>query len=122
MRPTLFGLTAALAALFAFQSPSAPLTLTGNVRNGGHPVQAYIYAVALPAPSSPPPSTISRPDGTYTLSNLLPGRYRIVASVYPEEIPYRDPEALKPWLLRGRPLTLYPSTTPTLDLQVEPYD
>jgi hypothetical protein len=118
MRPALL----CLAATLALQTPSASLTLTGHVRDGGHPAQAYIYAIAIPAPTSAPPSTISRPDGTYTLPNLLPGTYRIVASVYPEQIPFRDPVALKPWLLRGRPLTLYPATTPTLDLQVEPYD
>ena len=118
MRPSLF----CLAALLAIQTPSTQLTLTGHVRDGGHPAQAYIYAIALPAPTAAPPSTLSRPDGTYILPNLLPGTYRIVASVYPEQIPYRDPAALKPWLLRGRPLTIYPATPPTLDLQVEPYD
>jgi hypothetical protein len=118
MRPALV----CLAAILAFQAPSTPLTLTGSARDGGHPAQAYIYLISLPPSIANPPSTISRPDGTYTLTNLLPGNYRIVASVYPEQIPYRDPEALKPWLLRGRPITLFPGTNPTLDLQVEPYE
>jgi hypothetical protein len=119
MRPLLL----LVAATLALQTAAAtPVTLTGHVRDGGHPAQAYIYAIALPAPTSAPPFIISRPDGTYTLPNLPPGDYRIVASVYPEQIPFRDPAALKPWLLRGRPLTLLAGTTPTLDLQVEPYD
>jgi hypothetical protein len=106
----------------ALQTPSPGVTLEGHVRDGGHPAQAYIYAISLRDHLTPPPHTISRPDGTYTLTGIPPGDYRIVASVYPEEIPYRDPEALKPWFARGRPLTIVPSTTPTLDLQVEPYD
>jgi hypothetical protein len=118
MRPSLLSLVAAIA----FLAPSTGVTLEGNVRDGGHPAQAYIYAISLHDTLTPPPSTISRPDGTYTLKDIPPGDYRIVASVYPEEIPYRDPEALKPWLLRGRPLLIAPDTNPTLDLQVEPYD
>jgi hypothetical protein len=118
MRPFLLTVIAAVA----LQAPAAGITLEGHVRDGGHPAQAYIYAISLRNHLTPPPSTISRPDGTYTLAALPPGDYRIVASVYPEQIPYRDPEALKPWLARGRPLTIVPSTTPMLDLQVEPYD
>jgi len=102
--------------------PLAGVTLQGSVRDGGKPAQAYIYAISLQQSNSPPRSTISRPDGTYTLDGIPPGEYRIVASVYPEEIPYSEPKALKPWLLRGRALTVMPDTTPMLDLQVEPYD
>ena len=111
-----------LAATLAIQIPTTGITLTGSVRDGGHPAQAYIYAIPLHDILTSPPHTISRPDGTYTLADLPPGDYRIVASVYPEQIPYREPEALKPWLTRGRPLTIVPDTSPTLDLQVEPYD
>jgi hypothetical protein len=120
MRPALLLLAATLT--LSAQTPSAGITLHGTVRDGGHIAQAYVYAIPLRDRLTPPPSAISRPDGTYTLTGLPPGDFRIVASVYPEDIPYRDPEALKPWLLRGRPLTIVPGTTPTLDLQVEPYD
>jgi hypothetical protein len=102
--------------------PSAAVTLQGNVRDGGKPAQAYIYAISLQPSTSAPRSTISRPDGTYTLAAIPPGEYRIVASVYPEQIPYREPEPLKLWLVRGRALIVVANTTPRLDLQVEPYD
>jgi hypothetical protein len=117
MRSAIFFLAA-----IAVPTPLSGVTLQGSVRDGGKPAQAYIYAISLQPEISAPRSTISRPDGTYTLDGIPPGEYRIVASVYPEEIPYTKPEALKPWLLRGRPLTVRPDTTPTLDLQVEPYD
>jgi hypothetical protein len=120
MRQFILCFAATLALIV--QPPSVGVTLRGNVRDGGKPAQAYIYALSLQKTASAPRSTVSRPDGTYTLDGILPGEYRIVASVYPEEIPYSEPEALKPWLLRGRTLTVVRNTTPTLDLQVEPYD
>ncbi len=110
-----------LVTTFALTA-SAGVTIQGNVRDGGKPAQAYIYAISLQPSTSPPRSAISRPDGTFTLVGIPPGEYRIVASVFPEQIPYREPDAMKPWLLRGRPLTVAPDTAPTLDLQVEPYD
>jgi hypothetical protein len=112
----------AVTLTLATSPPLSGVTLQGSVRDGGKPAQAYIYAISLHPSTSPPRFTISRPDGTYTLAALPPGEYRIVASVYPEQIPYREPEALKPWLMRGRALIVVPGTTPTLDLQVEPYD
>lgn len=122
MRSALVCVPALLVLAYAQANPVVATTVEGRVRDGGHPAQAYVYAIPLQARMTPPGSTISRPDGTYTLKALPPGDYRIVASMYPEEIPYGDEAALKPWRLRGRALKLSPGVVVELDLQVEPYE
>jgi len=45
--------------------------------------------------------------------------YRMIALEYQELVPYREPNALKPWLLRGRPINVGSNSVDVVDLEVE---
>jgi hypothetical protein len=93
--------------------------LSGVVHQGGQPVGAYLYAIPILPTTAAPLRTLSRPDGTYRLEGIPPGAYRIVALEYDEQIPYREHNALRPWLLRGRPVSVEPNSVGVLDLEAE---
>jgi hypothetical protein len=93
--------------------------LSGVVRKDGEPIDAYIYAIPLFPSTAAPLSAVSHPDGTYRLDGIPPGTYRIVALDYQEPMPYREPNAMKPWLLRGSPIEVGPNSVSTVDLEVE---
>ncbi len=93
--------------------------LSGVVRKDGKPVDAYVYAIPIFPTTAAPPQTYSHADGTYRLDGIPPGTYRVIALEYQEWIPYREPNALKPWLLRGRPITVGSSSVDVVDLEVE---
>lgn len=93
--------------------------LSGVVRKGGKPVDAYLYAIPLFPTTAVPPRTFSRPDGTYRLDGIPPGAYRMVALEYDEPVPYREPNALRQWLLRGHPVSVGPNSVGVVDLEVE---
>gem|GEM_PF-7130412 len=94
-------------------------TLTGAVRKDGRLMDAYIYMIPLFPSTAAPISGFSRTDGTYRLNHIPPGAYRIVALDAQEWIPYREPDAMKPWLLRGTPIRIHPDSVVTADLEVE---
>jgi hypothetical protein len=89
------------------------------VRKDSEPTDAYIYAIPLLPSTAAPVFGVSRPDGTYRLDGVPPGAYRIVALDYQELIPYREPNAMKPWLLRGSSVKVDPNSVVTADLEVE---
>jgi hypothetical protein len=93
--------------------------LSGVVRKDGEPIDAYIYAIPLFPSTAAPLSAVSHPDGTYRLDGIPPGTYRIVALDSQEPMPYREPNAMKPWLLRGSPIKVGPNSVSTVDLEVE---
>jgi len=93
--------------------------LSGVVRKDGKPADAYLYAIPLVSTTAAPPQTVSRPDGTYRLDGIPPGAYRLVALEYDEPVPYREPNAMRPWLLRGQPVSVGPNSVGVLDLEVE---
>jgi hypothetical protein len=94
-------------------------TLTGVVRKDGEPTDAYIYAIPLFPSTAAPVLVMSRPDGTYRLQDIAPGAYRIVALDNQALIPYREPDAMKSWFLRGSPVNVDPNSAVTADLEVE---
>ena len=93
--------------------------LSGVVRKGGKPVDAYLYAIPIFPTTAAPPQTFSRPDGTYRLDGIPPGTYRLIALEYEKPVPYREPNALKPWFLRGRPISVGSNSVDVVDLEVE---
>jgi hypothetical protein len=93
--------------------------LTGVVRKDGEPIDACIYAIPLFPSTAAPILGFSLPDGTYRLDGIPPGAYRIVALDSQELIPYREPNAMKPWLLRGSSIRMNPNSVVTADLEVE---
>ena len=94
--------------------------LSGVVRKGGKPVDAYLYAIPLFPTTAVPPRTFSRPDGTYRLDGIPPGAYRMVALEYDEPVPYREPNALRLWLLRGHPVSVGPNSVGAVDRERPP--
>ena len=93
--------------------------LIGVVRKGGKPVDAYVYAIPIFPTTAAPPQTFSHPDGTYRLDGIPSGTYHMIALEYSESVPYREPNALKPWLVRGRPISVGSNSVGVVDLEVE---
>jgi len=70
---------------------------------GGHTNFAYIYC--LPTSDSPGRYTeaVALPDGTFTLPNLPPGAYRVLAFKHPQtDLEYQNPEAMRVWEAKGQ--------------------
>lgn len=55
-------------------------------------------------------------DGTFTLSDVPPGRYTLLALEEGQDLPYQDPAALRPYLSRGKDLDVPTGGSP---LQVD---
>jgi hypothetical protein len=58
-------------------------------------------------------------DGSFTLSNILPGRYTLVAIAGGWKIDWADPATLKPYLAKGRLLDVAPGQTQTVTASVQ---
>jgi Carboxypeptidase regulatory-like domain len=61
-------------------------------------------------------------DGTFTLRQVLPGRYTVVAIERGWEINYRDPAVLKPYLERGEVVEVAPHHNLKISVKLQPRD
>ena len=59
-------------------------------------------------------------DGTFTLREILPGRYTVVAIERGWELDWQDPAVLKPYLARGEVLDVVANKTYKLSLTLQP--
>jgi hypothetical protein len=81
--------------------------IDGTVTHDGHPSSA---AMVLLVPDHPAENHIlfrrdqSDSDGTFTLSGILPGRYRLIAIERGWELEWANPRVLAPFLLKSRPM------------------
>ncbi len=58
-------------------------------------------------------------DGTFTLRQVIPGRYIAVSILSGWDMEWGDPAVLAPFLARGEKVTVSPEKTPSLTLQVQ---
>jgi hypothetical protein len=62
----------------------------------------------------------SNSDGSFTLSNIIPGRYTLVAIANGWKIDWTDPAILRPYRDRGQVLDIAPGQTQTVTANVQP--
>jgi hypothetical protein len=84
-------------------------TLNGKVEHGGKPF-AGAMVLLLPQDIQYSPGLTRRDqsdsDGTFTLPDVVPGRYTLVAIDGGEELEYSNPTAIQPYLAHGQVLNI----------------
>jgi hypothetical protein len=89
--------------------PAATSEVSGIALRDGKPVEAaMVLLLPLDAESSAPiGKDQTDSDGTFTISNLDPGRYTLLAiDGDSSQLEYRNPAAIKPYLAHGKPVTV----------------
>jgi hypothetical protein len=94
------------------QSP----TLAGGVSGGVQMPLAWVYAIPLFPTPSVLPTGFLRPDGQFTIPNVPPGSYRVVACDSPRQIDFRSPEGLAAWSGKGQTVTVDAGSTAHVEL------
>lgn len=92
-------------------------TLSGKLQIGDD-VPSDRFAVLLLAEHSDRPvqTAFVSGDRVFRFPNIPPGTYRLLAlSSFKRELPYRDPEAMLPWLKKGKLITLTSGEEATAD-------
>lgn len=84
---------------------------------GEHP-QVWIYAIPLFSTAGRLPEGSAQSNGSFTLSNLAPGSYRVVACDSPQEIDFHTPEGLAAWSGRGQTVSVEAGGTASVQLDV----
>jgi hypothetical protein len=56
--------------------------------------------------------------GQFTIPNLAPGSYRVVACDAPQEIDFHSTEGLAAWAAKGQTITVDPGGTASVELEV----
>ena len=95
----------------------------GTVFLEGKPVSETMVLLVPPHPTEEPMlfrRDQSDSDGTFTLREILPGRYTVVAIERGWELDWRDPAVLKPYLARGEVLNVVANKTYKLSLTLQP--
>lgn len=57
-------------------------------------------------------------DGSFSLPNVAPGRYRLVAIEGENDLAYRDPAVIKPYLAQGQPVNVEPGFNQRVKVEV----
>jgi len=106
-----------------------PGTITGEVVNqmanaapgavavGVRP-QVWIYAIPLFSTAAHLPEGSMEPNGSFSISDLAPGSYRVVACDTPQEIDFHTAEGLAGWAGRGQTVTVEAGGTASVQLDV----
>jgi Carboxypeptidase regulatory-like domain len=94
--------------------------LDGKISEDGHPASGSIEVLAIPenAPRQSRSVVTSHPQGLFNLSQLPPGAYKVLAVDRPNELEYTNPEILNKYLSKARDITLLPSQTANVDLEL----
>lgn len=68
--------------------------------------EVLVYAIPLfPSPGNVPTKFV-QPNRQFTISNLAPGSYRVIACDTPQEIDFHSPEGLATWAGKGETVTV----------------
>ncbi|MFZ0630854.1 MAG: carboxypeptidase-like regulatory domain-containing protein, partial [Acidobacteriaceae bacterium] len=78
----------------------------------------WIYAIPLFPTTGHLPETALRDNGQFTLANLAPGSYRVVACDAAQEIDFHSQEGLAAWSGKGQVVTVDPNGTANVELTV----
>jgi carboxypeptidase family protein len=97
--------------------------IDGTVLQEGKPAPQTMVLLVPPRPTEEP--TLFRrdqsdSDGTFTLREILPGRYTVVAIERGWELDWQDPTILKPYLEHGQVLDIAANKTYKISLNLQP--
>ena len=96
-------------------NPASPRT------NNPYGTNAWVYFVPLPESSGAPTQTGIGPDGHFGSLQVAPGSYRVLAfSRVRQDLPYRDPQAMKAYETKGQVIHLEAGQKANLQLQLIP--
>lgn len=99
------------------QVAGLPATAGPTPAPGQRP-QLWIYAIPLFATSANLPEGSVQSNGQFSIPNLAPGSYRVVACDTQQEIDFHSPEGLAAWTGKGQTVTVDPGGTASVDLDV----
>lgn len=84
----------------------------------GEQTQSYIYAIPLFPFSGQVMQAGASPSGEFTIGNLPPGTYRVVAFDAPEEIDFHSPESLAKYAGQGDTVTVEAGATANVQVHL----
>lgn len=97
---------------------SAELDGTVDGQTAGSPQRAHVYLVPLPESSGDFRDLVAAPDGSFQFQTLPPGQYRALAFASEEQLPYRDPEAMRAYDSLGAVVDLEPGQKQKVQLHL----
>jgi hypothetical protein len=103
-----------------------PGTITGQISGQGAATsgtpgeqpRVWIYAIPLFPTAGNLPEGSMQSAGQFTIPNLAPGSYRVVACDAPQEIDFHTTEGLAPWAAKGQTVTVDPGGTASVELEI----
>lgn len=78
----------------------------GGAAAPGEIPQIWVYAIPLFSTTATLPETNLRADGTFALTNLAPGSYRVIACDARQEIDFHTADGLAAWVGKGQTATV----------------
>ncbi len=85
----------------------------------GLPFNLYVYCVPLPdSPGRFTEFASVAPDGSFQIQQMPPGAYRVMAFDRPQQIEYRNPEAMRAYDSKGQVIRLAPGQKEKVRLQL----
>lgn len=90
----------------------------GASGNSGEQPQVWIYAIPLFPTTGRLPEAPLQGNGEFTLPNLTPGTYRVVACDAQQEIDFHSQDGLAAWSGQGEVVTVDPNGTANVELTV----
>ncbi|MGC2639460.1 MAG: carboxypeptidase-like regulatory domain-containing protein [Acidobacteriaceae bacterium] len=91
-----------------------PGTATAPGDNSLH----FVYAIPLFPSASQLPQATTQSDRTFSIGNLAPGSYRVVACDAPQEIDFHSPDGLSAWTGQGQTVTVAAGSAASVTLAV----
>ncbi|HEY1807955.1 MAG TPA: carboxypeptidase-like regulatory domain-containing protein [Acidobacteriaceae bacterium] len=90
----------------------------GGAGSSGEQPRIWIYAIPLFPTTSHLREAAFLGNGQFSLPNLAPGSYRVVACDAPQEIDFHSAEGLAAWSGKGQVISLAPNGTANVELTV----
>jgi hypothetical protein len=91
---------------------------SGPTPSAGERPQLWIYAIPLFSTPANLPTGSLQANGQFTIPNLAPGSYRVVACDAPQEIDFHSAEGLVAWAGKGQTVTVEAGGTASVDLDI----
>jgi hypothetical protein len=91
---------------------------SGPTPTSGERPQLWIYAIPLFATPANLPTGSLQSNGQFTIPNLAPGSYRVVACDSPQEIDFHSAEGLAAWAGKGQTVSVEAGGTTSVDLDI----
>lgn len=93
-------------------------TPQGGIVSGMFQPEAWVYAIPLFPTTANAASGFVQQGGHFTIGDLAPGSYRVVASDTPQEIDSHSPESLAAWAGKGQTVTVDAGATASVQLSL----